>query len=682
MSELILELYSEEIPALMQKKAEEAYLEIFTKILQVNALSYDDLEVLSAPTRIAIRITGLLPFVVTQNIEVKGPKVDAPQAAIEGFCRTHNINISELNTKLLGEQLFYFYSRFVGQKTNSDILLKIIPQAIGSIKWSKTMRWGSYNLAWIRPLKNIMCMYDNSVLPIKFAHLTANNITFGHKFISPDAIYVNSWNDYVEQLEKNYVILSRSKRRAMIEQQLELLTDQFKIKIKYDEKLMDEVIGLIEYPCSMVGEIPTKFLNLPPEVLITAMRTHQKYFSTSDRNGEFAPYFLFVSNNPSNNSSSIIAGNEQVLNARLSDALYFYNKDLELSLNLMTHKLDQVVFHAKLGTLTDKLLRVEKLCVVLFPSSQQAHIAAKLYKSDLVSEVVKEFPELQGIIGGYYAVSAGYDKDIATAIQEHYKPLGPHDNVPYGAAAILALMDKIDSLISLYCANELPSSSSDPYALRRTALGIIRIILENKLQFNFKTYLDQIIVLYQNFFNDNKTSAIVNSDIEKNIKKAWLFIEERAKFHFKNSYDISLINAVLDLGNEGDLVLIKLKLEALKAFLDTDKGDKLLNIYKRVNNILSGKSSQGSINSELFVEDAEKELFHKFTEISHEVTKTLAAKNFIATFNSLENLYDYIANFFDNIMVNVDDATITNNRILLLKEIENLFTKIAKFSQL
>ncbi|MFV9936823.1 MAG: glycine--tRNA ligase subunit beta, partial [Rickettsia endosymbiont of Haemaphysalis japonica] len=443
------------------------------------------------------------------------------------------------------------------------------------------------------------------------------------------------------------------------------LTNSHDLIIKEDNRLVEEVAGLSEFPVVLLGKIPQKFLELPKAVLISSMRTHQKYFCLFDKTGNFTPYFLFVSNGRFTNAELVIQGNEKVLSARLSDALYFCKQDIAKTLESRLGQLEAVTFHAKLGNLREKIERITDICNYIAPNNKDLITAARLCKSDLVSEMVGELPDLQGIMGYYYAKHEGLNAEIAAAIRDHYKPQGLSDNVPSGNAALLALADKLDSLVGLMIAGEAPTGSGDPYALRRQALGIIRIILENKLELNFNDLINFSINLYKDSSDENKNLIIS-------------FFEERAKFYFKNDYDIALINAVLDL----NLVDTNFKLDALKEFLIEDAGKQLLNAYKRASNIIGDQKITGLVDASLFSTQPEKALFEVIQKISPQIIDSIADKDYKKALNLLSSLLTPITSFFDNVLVNDSDPKIAQNRLSLLQNICELFDKVAQFSRL
>lgn len=663
-SELLLELFSEEIPAFMQKNAEEGYLNIFTKIFEENEI-FAKVQVFVGPRRITLHATHLPKITLPKEEEIKGPSIEAPEAAINGFCKAHNVSKLELSTKLISNQLYYFFVKKTKEREIKEILPEIIIEAINKYSWAKSMFWGDYKIKWIRPLRNILCIFDGEILPMQFGHLTANNITYGHRLTDNKKLEVTDFEDYRNKLLENHVILERAKREVIIETGLLELANSHDLIIKEDNRLVEEVAGLSEFPVVLLGKIPQKFLELPKEVLISSMRTHQKYFCLFDKTGNFTPYFLFVSNGRFTNAKLVIQGNEKVLSARLSDALYFCKQDIAKTLESRLGQLEAVTFHAKLGNLREKIERITDICNYIAPNNKDLITSARLCKSDLVSEMVGEFPDLQGIMGYYYAKHEGLNAEIAAAIRDHYKPQGLSDNVPSGNAALLALADKLDSLVGLMIAGEAPTGSGDPYALRRQALGIIRIILENKLELNFNDLISFSINLYKDSSDENKNLIIS-------------FFEERAKFYFKNDYDIALINAVLDL----NLVDTNFKLDALKEFLIEDAGKQLLNAYKRASNIIGDQKVTGLVDASLFSTQPEKELFEVIQKVSPQIIDSIADKDYKKALNLLSSLLTPITSFFDNVLVNDSDPKIAQNRLSLLQNICELFDKVAKFNRL
>jgi len=776
MKDFILELYSEEIPARMQKPAEEQFQRLFEEFLEEyvvtssfraaplvgsvesskqlmaqpfnieqktnenNSSSYkhkldstnatngrslnddDTHRVNISPCRITFtcKLPDSLP---AKEVELKGPKVDAPAQAIEGFCRGNNISKDSL---LIKDEKYYYAILKQPAQDIKDIIIKHLPEYLNKITWPKSMIWGSYNFPWVRPIKNILCLLGDEVVPLKFAHLEANNITFGHKFMSSGSIEIKNSADYFEKLEKAKVIVSREEREALIQKSLHDLCAKLGVVLNEDQKLLEEVTGLAEFPVLIHGKIAEKFMSLPPEVLITSMRHHQKYFTANNKDGSLAPNFLFVTNLDLDDYSEVISGNERVLSARLADALYFYNQDLQGKLENNLERLKNVVFHAKLGTLYDKSVRIEKLAGYL-SKDKDAVTASRLAKCDLVSEMVGEFPELQGIMGSYYALAQGHSASVASAIRNHYKPMQADDEVPTGIAAIVALADKTDSLVGLYLAGERATGSKDPYALRRYALGIIRIILENKLDVDIaelvnnaeSSFKKPVLVggvesskqfMAQPFNTENKSNENNSSSYEHKLdstsatngrslndgklhdtlSEILSFIEERFKYLLKNSFNIEVINAVVDLrpstviarkqsdrGNPSSLLDLYKKVEAFDKIYRDVSGKHLISLYKRIKNL--GVIVTGITHSNLSDDES------KFVEITstnkHLIEKAISSKDYSKAIELLLQFKTPLEEFLENNLVNTDDADTTQRRKEILCGVIFLFKSVANFDE-
>lgn len=661
MSELLLELYIEEIPALMQKNAQMGYKEIYSKALE--DIPYDRLNTYIGARRIALHISGLPKEVAGQNIEVKGPKTSAPKGAIEGFCRANNTSIDNLTIKELKDEKYYFFEQNTEAKPIKDILPKILADKIGKYIWPKSMYWNDHKIKFVRPLLNILCILDGEVLDVEYGHLKSNNKSFGHRFASYNAFEVSSFEDYKSNLEKNYVILDRDERVQVIENSIQKIEEKYNIKIQKDSKLLEEAAGLNEHINLLIGKIDHKFLSLPAEALITSMKVHQKFFSSKTKNGEFAPYFIFVSNVPTNDPSAIIAGNEKVLYARLSDALYFYEQDLKTSLEHRLSSLSGVIFHANIGTMEDKYKRLVELAKYLDSSNHKLAKAAMLCKADLTSEMVKEFPELQGIMGYYYALHENLDQEISESIRDHYLS----ENIDNQFSAKIALIDKLDSLTGLMIAGVRATGSKDPYALRRAALSIIKIITQHKLEID----LPALVRFAASLFDQKE---IILTEILS-------FIEDRIKNHLKDNYSHELIKACLDLESDKNILIILAKLDLLKDFVSSKEGEELIVIYKRASNIISG-NQDSKVDASLFSANEEKSLYNKILEIEPQVKNSLKSNGFKEALHILLSIKSALSVFFDKVIVNDDNPKIANNRKAILKLLSNLFKQIAHFEHL
>lgn len=711
MSELLIELFSEEIPAVMQARAEKSYLDIFARYFQEKEINFAGLKVFIGPRRITIYVAEIDKETKDKFVSIKGPRIDSSDEAVNGFCRANNINRSELIPKDVKGQICYFYEKDIAGKPVKAILKDSLQEPIMGYVWPKSMYWSDYKIKWVRPLKNILCVFDGEVIPFKLGHLTANNITFGHRFMNPKQITVENFAGYKKDLEENFVILDREERKARIsdsiKEKIRILTKEYETSylIKEDTVLHEEVAGLAEYPVVLCGEIEDRFLELPSEILVSSMRAHQKYFNVFwktilvDNNQAFVPgsdqekiskFFLFVSNIKSsnddkNNENLVIKGNQKVLSARLADALYFYQQDLKKPFDSIAEGLSRVIFHAKLGSLKAKVERVTKLIMedmehsgVLSHEKRAAYEAALICKNDIISEVVGEFPNLQGIIGYYYALKSGKSQEIAAAIRDHYKPQGPSDKVPEGAAAIVAVADKIDSLCGLMLAGERATGSGDPFGLRRLALGIIRILsFENQKDGVIEGGIHSLGILNLVNSSCHRYQGVVNYKKEDE-NQIINFVEERYKHYLKEQgYTINQINAVIDFRKNDNLLCLRRNLLSLKDFLRSKDGEGLLNSYKRINNILSNQTPVGRIDKHLF-NKYEKDLF----EFVDNESNSISTLNFYMSLKTIANLKPIIDSFFDNVMVMDSDAKIANNRLLLLARTKQLFNKVANFDLL
>ncbi len=676
MSELLLELFSEEIPANMQLKAVDAFCDIFTQYFQNQNINFDSINVYVTPRRLTIHVKNLPKNIESKITEIKGPKTAAPSQAIDGFCQSNKIDKSDLKTQEIKGISYYVFEQKNDEQTIIELLKNDLASLISSYTWPKSMYWGAHKIKWVRPLQNILCILDDEIINFEYGHLTANNQTYGHRFMSHGALTINNFNDYQTKLEQNFVILDQGIRKKYIEENLNKLALSQNLNLKDDEGLLNEVTGLVEYPQILMGKIDQKFTSLPSEVLITSMKIHQKYFSAINEDGSFAPYFFFVANIASTDTKTVIRGNEKVLSARLSDALYFYEQDKKNTLLSQVEKLDKVIFHAKLGSLKDKVLRLAKIAELTDLSNIELKQAALLCKSDIISEMVREFPNLQGIMGAYYAKEEGLSDDIALAIENHYKPLNANQLFPINIsiiAPLLAIIDKIDSLCGLMLAGERASGSKDPYALRRYALNIIKIVDDNvNIHQILDDYVDNTLKAYgKKFSNIAETKELVIN-----------FIKERLVFYYQNIYEQRIILAVTSSEQKLNLLEIKTKIKALTKFLNTDDGFILEEIYKRINNLITSKNLISTqINDKLFDKREEEDLYQTINNINSSIT--IGNKNnYEDILVKIKDLKQPLANFFSEVMVMHDDEAIKNNRLILLNKAKQIFDNIADFSKL
>jgi glycyl-tRNA synthetase beta chain len=687
MSEFLLELLCEEIPARMQSRAAEDLKKLFGDAFAAANIEYSHLETYVTPRRLAL-IVGGLPLHSPDSIEErKGPKVGAPDAAIQGFLKGAGIaGLEQAEQRDTGKGLFWFAVTKKFGRAMTEVLPEIVGDIISKFPWPKSMRWSDHPLTWVRPLHNVMMVFDGVALidHIEFDTLIlpGNKTTIGHRFLSPHRFEVSGFEDYKAQLYEHKVVLDRTERRAEIERQLHAKARAEGLVLVEDAGLLDEVTGLVEWPTVLIGSIDAAYMDLPWQVRATTMRTNQKYFTLNHTDGTPAARFALVANIPgSDGGAAIIAGNERVLRARLSDARFFWDQDLKIKLEDRLPALATITFHEKLGSLKDKTERVADIAAALagkIPGCDATFVAqaVRVSKCDLVTGMVGEFPELQGVMGRYYALNDGYDPAIAEAIADHYKPLGPNDTCPTAPVSVaVALADKLYMLAGFFTIGEIPTGSRDPFALRRAALGIIRLITENNLRLNIR----HEILHAQSTINGKSDRLIVDSIFD--------FIVDRLKVNLKDQgIRQDQINAVLNAGENNDLTQIIVRAEALKDFLSTDNGVSLLAAYKRAANILDIESKKdgiaydASFDAALLAESAEQQLGKNLrNSLAAELIKNNRYSESMALLAGLRAPIDA---FFEAVRVNDADPALRQNRLKLLSAFVGTVNTIADFSRL
>lgn len=696
MSELLVELFSEEIPARFQTRGAEEFKQIFLEKIRQHHLTYDTAVAYVTPRRIVLHVTGIPELQSESVIEKRGPRTDANDHAIEGFLRSVGLsNREELEVRPTEKGSFYFaISRQKGMNV-AEILSVIIPQSLHEMSWPKSMCWGDHPISWVRPLQNILCLFDGKILPVHFGHLTSNRTSWGHRFLAPDAFEVHYFADYLHTLREHFVILNQEERKQIILKEAAHLANNKGLILKEDMALLEEVTGLVEWPNVLMGEIEKDALSLPKEVLITAMRTHQKYFSLEYPDGTMAPYFIVVSNMVTQDQGQkIIAGNERVLRARLSDAKFFWTQDCKQPLSSRILELHKMVFHAKLGTMEDKYKRMEELATFLAVWVPHANLplvarACALSKADLATEMVGEFPELQGIMGSYYAAYDQEPSEVVEAIRDHYYPLGPQSPCPVHPVSIcVALADKIDLLVGLFSANEKPTGSKDPFALRRAALGIIRIILENQLSIPLKLVLDKSMNTFPiALFKSEKEKLVPRQ--QRLTEELMEFFVDRLKISLKSqSIRHDLIQAVFADGEEDDLLRLVSRVIALQDCMNTEEGVSLIVSCKRVVNILSAEEKKDKITygkepaREKLIQKEEQQLMNLLEVLKPKITNALKEDRFHEALVSLLELRSPIEQFFEHVTVNCENADIRKNRLFILAQIRHLVTEIAQIDNI
>lgn len=703
MTDLFIEICSEEIPARMQQKGASDFQALLTTALKKEGLSFDKAEVLVSPRRIALALDGLPRKTPGKRIERKGPRVDAPPQAIEGFLASTGLPLERCERRTLPKGEFLFATIEETGRTTADILPALIEQAIASIPWPHTMRWGAGEMAWIRPIHTLITLFGGDVLPVKLsvggseAGIQAGAITSGHRFMSPGTFPVSGVKDYVEKLERSYVMVNPQARREKILKEAQDLAFNAKLRLREDATLLEEVTGLVEWPVVLMGRIEERFMTLPPAVLSTVMKVHQRYFSVEDREGTLAPFFIFVANTEaSDQGKTIIEGNERVLKARLSDAAFFWHQDRRTSLQSLLPRLKKMKFHEDLGSLYDKTTRLHTLAVALSESLaqttpldftlQEAHEAAQLCKADLVTEMVYEFPELQGIMGGYYAAAEGLSSKVCEAIGEHYRPRGAHDTGPQSLlGAVVALADRLDTLVGFFAVGLRPTGSKDPFALRRAVLSLIRL-QEDHIDLTFEDLMARSYALYAPLLQGCSKAL----SQEETFERLRTFYLERLKIYWKDQgVRPDILAAVLSVALSDPLRVIKKRLKTLASFLDRDTqgGRTLLSVYKRVRNILEAENfavpadfSHVSVVPSKFCEAAEKELWAFLENNQPKVHALLACHDFEGALSLLTGLGSLLEAYFDHVTVNTQDADQRFNRLATLGALKVFLSQIADFS--
>lgn len=675
MPELLLELFSEEIPARLQRRAAGDLKKAVTNALVENGLVYESAGAFATPRRLTLTVTGLPAASPDTKEERKGPKIDAPQQAIDGFLRAAGLSGIEQAKVQSDPKKGDFYVAVIERKgaPTLDILKDILPAAIKSFPWGKPMRWGSGRTEWVRPLRAVTATFgpdgeDPEIVPFAIEDVASSNVTFGHRFMAPEAIKVRRFDDYVQALEKAKVVLDIDRRKDIIRSDAEQLAFAQGLDLIADEGLLEEVAGLVEWPVVMMGAFDAAFLEVPEEAIIATIRANQKCFCLRDTaTGKLANRFILTANLiAQDGGAAIIAGNERVIHARLSDAKFFYETDLATPLSDNLPKLKDVVFHARLGTQYERIGRIETLAAEIAPlvgaDVDDARRAARLAKADLPTGMVGEFPELQGLMGRYYALAQGEKPEVATAIEDHYKPLGPSDRVPADPVSIaVALADKLDILTGFWAIDEKPTGSKDPYALRRAALGVIRIVADNGLHLPLGRLVTDGDLL--SFFHDRLKVSLRDAGARHD-----------------------LVDAVISADSD-DILEIVNRVNALGSLLEAEDGKALLAGYRRAVNILvaeekkDGKTYTGDLDAAALALSEETVLSAAIDLARTDVTARLEADDYAGAIASLATLRGPVDAFFETVLVNDPDPAIRSNRLNLLARLRDTMHLVADFGK-
>ena len=683
MSEFFLELFSEEIPSSLQKSLREELLNSFIKEFNKKSISFKKSSSFSTPNRLVILFEGLQKQITFKSEEIKGPNVKAPEVALEGFIRSNNINKKDLFKQKTDKGEFYFFKTKSRKLNTQNLLEELVPSILHKIQWKKSMRWSDFNLNWGRPLKSILAIFDKKKLIFNFHHLTSSNSTFIDKeFEEKKKIFVD-FKDYNNFFKKLNITIDHNLRKNLIEKKLKDISSKKNIIIENNPKLLDEVVDLTDQPNVILCEFDRKFLNIPKEILIITMQYHQKYFPTFDKKGNITNEFLVVTNKKDINGL-IKLGNERVVEARLNDAEFFWKKDKSQNLVKRVSMLKSMNYFKGLGTYFDKVQRMRKLGGMLSDelliSKDKVELSASICKVDLVSELVGEFPELQGIMGGYFAEAQGFEKDVCKAISEQYLPAGLNSKVPKKPYSVaLSLADKIDTLVGFFGINQKPTSSKDPFALRRLASGVIKTIVENKKDFKIRDLISYSAGLYldQGFEFENKSlqNELVN------------FLMDRLKFYMKEEKIRSdIVLASTSFLNLDQSVIIFGKAKTLNKYINKPNGIDVISSFKRASSILESElrdkklELSNTTDPGIFKTEFEKNLYKKINELRKYFQNINKDEDFDLSIKNLAESKKIIFDFFDNVIVNEDDITIKKNRLELIQMLCKTFDYYVNFS--
>ncbi len=737
MPDLLIELFSEEIPARMQTRAGEDLKKRITDGLVEGGLTYGSAAALTTPRRLTLAVEGLLAESPTIREERKGPKVGAPDKAIEGFLRGAGLTRDQLEERDTPKGAVYFATIEKAGRPAAEIIAEVLEATIRNFPWPKSMRWGAGSMRWVRPLHSILCILTDEagaqVVPLAIEGITSGDTTEGHRFMAPNRFTVTSFEDYAVKLKRAFVVLSPEERAEHIWNDAQNMAFAAGLEVVDDKGLLAEVAGLVEWPVVLMGQIDEEFLELPPEVLQTSMKEHQKFFSVKNpKTGRIERFITVANRETADNGATILAGNQKVLSARLADAKFFWENDLRVAksdIAQWTRALENVTFQNKLGTQAERIDRIAALARELAPvvgaDADQAEKAARLAKADLNSEMIYEFPELQGLMGRYYIDAAGEDAAVAAVAQEHYSPLGPSDDVPTAPLSVtVALADKLDTLTGFWAIDEKPTGSKDPFALRRAALGVIRLIVNNDLRLRLDRFFDSQLVRSERAINEALPEANVRDlleeiakhgvfgasfqtvkvklegsaaaaflELEKKVPDAsddlLSFFHDRLKVFLRDEgirHDV--IDACIAMEGNDDLNLLVKRARALNAVIATEDGENLVHGFKRANNILSQAEEKDGVEYSYgadvkFAEtDSEKALFAALDAAEAKIDPALKAEDFPTAMAAMAELRGPVDAFFEDVQVNTDNDILRRNRLNLLSQIRKVCSSVADLTRI
>ena len=683
MPDLLIELFSEEIPARMQARAADDFKKRMTEGLVEAGLTYGGAAAFVTPRRLTLTVQGLLSASPTLREERKGPRVDAPEKAIEGFLRGAGVSRDQLEQRDEKKGTVYYARIEKPGRPAQAIVAEALGQVIRAFPWPKSMRWGTGTLRWVRPLQSIVCVLSDeagaAVVLFEIEGIVATDQTFGHRFMAPAPFVVSCFDTYQSQLKRAYVMLDAAERRAAIWNDATTQAFALGLEVIEDAGLLAEVAGLVEWPVVLMGQIDPAFLNLPSEVLKTSMKEHQKFFSVRNpKTGKIERFITVANRETADQGRTILAGNQKVLAARLSDAKFFWENDLRVAtgggLSVWTEALWNVTFHNKLGSEQARIDRIAGLTRHLAPvaaaDADLAEQAARAAKADLSSEMVYEFPELQGVMGRYYAEAAGLPAEVAEACEAHYAPLGPSDKVPTAPVAVaVALADKLDKLTGFWAIDEKPTGSKDPFALRRAALGVIRLLLENRLRCSLK-------LVFAHGYDGADADDLLG------------FFHDRLKVYLRDQgirHDV--IDACIAMAGNDDLTLLSKRAIAVSDFVKTDDGENLLQAFKRANNILNQAEAKDGVEYSYGADvkyaeaEVERALFAALDAKTEAIEAAVRAEDFAAALSGMAGLRAPLDDFFEAVQINDDNAVIRRNRLNLLSRIRTICLSVADFTK-
>ncbi len=681
MAELLLELYSEEIPPQLQIAARSQIKQYIETSLKEDNIKYKELSVYSSPTRLTIFIKDLAEKIKIEAQEIKGPKVGSSDRVLQGFIRAKNVNEKDLIEKNTDKGKFYFIKTQSQSILVEGLLIKIIPKAIGSINWKKSMKWSDHNLMWGRPLRSIFAKFNNKKLTFKFEHLDTTDQVIIEQDLLIKTKKIKDFNDYLNFLKTNKIIVDHKEREEIILRKIRSFSQSKQYKERINQKLLEEVVNIVEDPNLLHVSFSKDYLKIPKEIIISTLEKHQRYFPIFDSRDRLTNYFFVVANKK-DEKKLINQGNRRVVEARLADAKFFWDKDRSKNLIKQIANLKTVTFYEKLGTIYDKTQRLRQLAGLLSDdlniNKEKVQVAASISKSDLCSDLVGEYPELQGVMGKYFALAQGFDEDVANSVSDHYLPVGLTSVIPKKPFSYsISIVDKIDTLVGFFFIDEKPTSSKDPFALRRAAIGLLRIIIENKLLFKLRDLISYAIRLYQ-----EQGVKMINVKTEHEVLE---FIKERMRNVLKlKNIKTDIIEASISSHAGDNFLALYIKTILMNKYKNKGIGLNAISSYKRASNILvkAGKDITGIPDAVLFRKDEEKILHEKINEIRKAFTVKDDNKDYESLLIKLSDTKETTDNFFENVVVNDENQDIKNNRLELLKMFCNTFDNFIDFSKL